>query len=533
MKSKKTLLGVMVAGLLFSTAFSARADERKASSADPTKSLPLVFDPATKKYFIGGNSKFLLKAGEDSSLIDRIEIAVDGNDYLPYGQAVEFKEEGKHTLKFRAVNPVNNWSPVQFVEVFVDLTPATTEAKFTEDRYFKSDAGVYLGIGSNLSLAAQDNLSGVAAIEYSWDGSNFMTYSRPLVVEKSGPRTLYYRSIDRVGNVEATKHLDYIVDATPPVSELQFKGASKPTVINGKTYFSDSVAFSVVANDDLSGVKQTWVVLDGKPQLYIKPIYMLQEGAHTLGYYSIDNVGNKEPMKTLSFHTVSTPPRTMAMAIGKSVNTGGINYATHDFQLKLEAKDNAVGLERIELAIDGEKNYRPYIEPIRFSTMGMHSVSYRALDRAGNVEPAKTYMVNIVDTVPETSLSTAQPLLSREGVTYSPAPNVITLNVSNSSGVGIHDTLVSINDGPFHSYTGPITVSAENRVYKIAYKSIDKLGNEEQVKSASFHVIRSTPIVDLFVTNGQSAEEQVRTNYLDQGQGGGERGVASEKSSRH
>ena len=77
------------------------------------------------------------------------------------------------------------------------------------------------------------------------------------------------------------------------------------------------------------------------------------------------------------------------------------------------------------------------------------------------------------------------------------------------------ETWVSVNDGPLRPYQGALTVSAENRVYKVAYKSIDNLGNEEQLKTATFHIMRAVPVIDLFVTNGQSAEEQVRTDYLD------------------
>src|SRR4051812_22756446 len=103
----------------------------QALANDAVKNLPLVYDPQTKKYFVGGTSKFVLKQGDQSSLIDRIEISVDGGEYQSYGNPIEFSREGKHAIKFRAVNPVNNWSPVQFLEVFADLTPPTTEAKFS------------------------------------------------------------------------------------------------------------------------------------------------------------------------------------------------------------------------------------------------------------------------------------------------------------------------------------------------------------------------------------------------------------------
>lgn len=490
--------------------------ENQGAAADNANNLPLVFDPQTKKYFIGGSSKFILKQNEQSGLIDRIEVSVDGGEYHPYGDAIEFKNEGKHALKFRAVNPVNGWSPVQFVEVFVDKTPPTTEAKFSDQNLYKDSNTTFLKEGSTLALVAQDNLSGVASIEYSRDNKTWAPYEKPLSFDKPGKVTLWYRSSDRVGNVEQAKQLDAFIDGTPPTSDLKLVG-NKPAFLNGRNYVSDSVAFSIEAKDDGSNVKQTWVVLDGKEEPYIKPFYFLQEGPHTLSYYSVDNVGNKEEMKTFSLYTVSIAPHTSAAALGTVVNTGGINYSKTDFQLQLEAQDNVVGLDRIEYKVDQDSDFKTYIQPIRFNAQGMHTVAYRSVDRAGNVEPTRTYSVTVTEAPPETAIATAQPLVVRENITYSPAPNVLTFNVG-SSPVGVKQTMVSINDGPFVAYQGPITLGNDHKVYKIAYKSVDKLSNEETPKTMSFHMIGTTPIVDLFIQNGAKGggEEEVRTNYLEQ-----------------
>lgn len=511
-----TLVAVLFANQVY--AQSQKSEKLFASKQLETQnSSSLIFDPKTKKYFFGGNSKFILRRGEEGALIERIEISVDGGEYQPYDKAIEFKQEGKHNIKFKAINPVNNWTPVQFLEVFVDLTPAVTEAKWaSEDKYFKDGNSIFVGTPSQIILTAQDNLSGVATIEFSWDGNNFIRYTKPISVEKSGQQSLYYRSIDRVGNLESVKKMDFTLDNNEPVSEIKLGGETRPATIAGKTYISDGASFTITATDDSAQIKQIWVVIDGKEQIYIKPIYFLDEGPHTLSYYSVDNVGNKEAAKTMSFYTVSNPPQTLVEAIGKVVNTGGINYVGYNFQLKLHAKDNIVGVDRIEVKIDSDPNFSVYMSPIRFNTLGMHTITYRAIDRTGNAEPTKTYSLNLVNSAPETTISTAQPLTTKEGITYSPAPNIVTFNVKENHGVGVEQTLISINDGPFTQYKGPLTLDNETKFYKISYKSVDRLGNIEPVKSATFRMISSIPMVDLFVSDGKSAEEQVRTNYLDQ-----------------
>jgi hypothetical protein len=499
----------------------------------------MVFDPDSKKYFIGGNARFELKQGENSSIIDRIDVSIDGADYTPYTGALQFSSEGKHTIKFRAVNPVNAYSAVQFTEVFVDLTPPQTEAQFNDGRFFKSSDTppvTFAALNSNIVLVAQDNLSGVASIEYSWEKpDNFIAYVHPILIDKPGHHTLFYRSTDRVGNQEATRTLDFVADGEPPSSEMKVSGGTlKPIVVNGVNYLSasDSVAFSIGAKDDASGVKTIWLGLDGKALTqYLKPLYFLQEGPHTLTYFGEDNVGNKEDSKSIAIYTVSVAPRTTATPLGKMVNTGGINFARPDLHVQLTAADNVVGLERIEWRYEKDTDFHTYMEPIRFDKEGMQTIVFRSVDRTGNIEPSRTFSVNITDIAPETTIETAQPLVSRDGVTYSPSPNILTFNVKNS-GVGVMDTQVSVNDAAFQNYTGPMTLTSDQKVYKITYKSTDKLGNEELPKTVTFHMIGNVPVVDLFISNDRNKEEQIRTNYFDgaSGSGNGDRGVASQPS---
>lgn len=491
----------------------------------------MVFDPQTKKYFIGGHARFMLKQADASSPIDRIEVSVDSAEYVPYAGAVQFQTEGKHTIKFRAINPVNTWSPVQFTEVFVDLVAPTSEATFTDGKFYKGEDGaVFAALNSTITLNAQDNLSGVGNTEWAWDGATtYSPYTRPILVERTGRHTLYFRSSDRVGNDEEAKSLDVVADGGVPQSEVKVVGgALKPVSIQGKSYLTatDSVSFAFTAKDDLSGVKHIWTGIDGKPAaLYIKPIYFLQEGPHTISYFSEDQVGNKEPSRTISVYTVSTPPRTNATPIGAMVNTGGIQYAKPDLTLKLEATDNLVGLERIEWRNDKEPaGFHTYLEPIRFVGAGIQTISFRAVDRVGNVEPSRSFTVFLTDTPPQTTLETAQPLVMREGVVYSPAPNIVTLNVK-SNGVGVKDTLVDVNDAGFKPYSGPITLTADRRQHKLQFKSVDKLGNEESPQTVTYHMIGAMPMVDLFISNDQNKEEQIRTQYFEGG--GAARGTAS------
>lgn len=496
-------------------------------------SLPLVFDPVYKKYFIGANAKFVLKQGADASLLDRIEVSVDGSSFKPYSSAIEIGKEGKHTIKFRTRNAVNNWSPIQFAEVFLDLSAPTTEPKWDDNKSWRAEGEtLYLAQNAQLSFSAQDNLSGVGKIEYSWDKSEFLPYLKPLVLEKPGKQRIWYRSTDRVGNVEETKQLDFVIDGTPPVTVMTVDGIAKQIQYEGKPYLgaSDGTGFVLDSTDELSRVKNIMVSIDGeKPAPYLRPIFFLKDGQHVLKYWGIDRVGNKEEPKVVTIYTVSQAPRTTAAPQGKVVNSAGMNFAGREFALKLEARDNVVGLDRIEYKTGEDSDFRPYHEPLRFKEQGLHTITFRSVDRAGNVEPARTYAVTVAWDSPDTTLVTSVPLVNKDGIQFSPSPNLISFSVQNTT-VGVDRTLIAVNDQPEKVYKTPFAITNAQKIYKIVYRSVDRLGNEESPKTANIHMITTSPGIDLFVSDGKTKEEKLKTQYFD-GTPKRSRDVATEEDS--
>lgn len=515
-----------------------------AAASNAPKGLAMVYDPESKKYFIGGSAKFTIKQVDNATLVDRIEISIDGGAWQEYSGAIQFTEEGKHNVKFRAINPVNSWSPVQFVDVFVDLEAPLTQLRYEDTTpYTKINTGGsggdniehFVRMNSTISLIGHDNLSGVGRIEYSWDSeSAFLRYENPLLIDKPGKRVLYFRTVDRVGNGEKAQRVEIYADGSAPTTELKISGGTlTQAAINGNTYSAarDSVSFVMEASDTGSGVKEIMVSLDNQPpKPYVKPIYFLQEGPHKISYYAVDNVGNKENPKSINVYTVSNAPRTAATPSGTIVNTGGINFARSDVRLKLEAGQGPVGLERIEYRMEDETSFHTYTDPLRFEKPGDYSVVFRSVDRVGNKEPTRSYRLVVSQTPPKTKVETAQPLVQRDGITYSPSPNVLTLAVDNH-GVGVDKTLISVNDSPFAAYSGSINLTSDKKVYKISFKSIDKLGNEEPMQTVTYHIIGTAPVVDLFVSDHGRQAEQVRTDYFEDPsiQKKSERNVASEK----
>jgi len=116
-----------------------------------------------------------------------------------------------------------------------------------------------------ITLAATDDLSGVARTEYSTDGgATWQTYAGSLIINTEGASTISYRSVDRAGNEETAQSVTVKIDKTAPVVTL----AANPSSIwppNGKMI---DVTISGTASDLVSGLAGvTYVVTDeyGKP----------------------------------------------------------------------------------------------------------------------------------------------------------------------------------------------------------------------------------------------------------------------------
>jgi len=83
-------------------------------------------------------------------------------------------------------------------------------------------------------------------------------------------------------------------DTTPPVTTINFYGKM------GKDgWFISKVLINLTASDDLSGVNITFYrINDNDWEIYIKHFDFFDNGVHNIEFYSIDNAGNKENVKS-------------------------------------------------------------------------------------------------------------------------------------------------------------------------------------------------------------------------------------------
>lgn len=172
--------------------------------------------------------------------------------------------------------------------------------------------------------------------------------------------------------------------AAPPVTRVQMRGT-----LGLGGWFVSSVLVILNATDDV-GVATTWYAIDrGDLQRYGAPFQINDDANHTLEFFSIDREDSAEDPKAANVRVDRNPPVFVAMS------PQGI-VTTRNFVLSWEAEDEASGIARYEVSVDGS----PFVsvgegtsQPLTLAD-GKHSVQVRVFDVAGNDDETE-YIVQV------------------------------------------------------------------------------------------------------------------------------------------
>jgi 2',3'-cyclic-nucleotide 2'-phosphodiesterase (5'-nucleotidase family) len=182
-------------------------------------------------------------------------------------------------------------APIHYVaegRITTDLVPPVTEV--TTDGV--SGEGNYNKNSVNVTLTASDGAGiGVNKSECRINGSEWMkAEGGQFTVSTEGKNTVEYRSVDKTGNTEAARTIAIAIDRTGPV--IQFPGTIK-------VYPYEAVSLPVLAADNLSGVKEIRLNLDGAPvgnPLQLEPL-VWGHGTHVVEVIARDWAGNQSEIE--------------------------------------------------------------------------------------------------------------------------------------------------------------------------------------------------------------------------------------------
>ena len=313
--------------------------------------------------------------------------------------------------------------------------------------------------------------------EYKLDGAPSFTTGDSVVVSLEGVHTLNYRSIDAAGNTEAEKTATVRIDRTAPVTS-----DDAPT-----DWRNASVTVTLSATDaGGSGAATTEYKLDGAAAWSTgTSVAVSGEGVHTLAYRSVDVAGNTEADKTGTVRIDTTAPVTSDAAPA--------GWSSSPVLVTLTASDaGGSGLARTEYKLDGAAGWSSGSilvvgAPVDHSNDGVHTLLYRSIDAAGNIEAEKTATVRIDTTAPVTS-DDAPAGWRNTSVT-------VTLSATDAGGSGIATTEYKVDGAATWSTGTSVAVSGEG-VHTLSYRSIDAVGNTEAEKTSTVRIDTTAPVTN-------------------------------------
>ncbi len=220
---------------------------------------------------------------------------IDGGSWIKYSldkkQNVPIGTEGEHTVEAYSVDYWGNQETPISETFYIDKTEPTLDVVITggdqKDGWYNSPVTV--------SFSGEDALSGLYKIMYELDYGAWIDYKNPITINQ-GKHYICAFAVDNAGNANDECVRPINIDLGDPVTICQFFG------LGSNNRFYKNVEIRVLGADEGSGVKGTYYKIDNEAyQTFYQPIIFDELGDHTIEYYSVDNIGNEEPHKTVSF----------------------------------------------------------------------------------------------------------------------------------------------------------------------------------------------------------------------------------------
>lgn len=174
--------------------------------------------------------------------------------------------------------------------------------------------------------------------------------------------------------------------------------------------------------------------------------------------------------------TTNEEASSMEAKLWKDPKTGTI-FANSAQKFKLTATDDLSKLDYTEYRINNG-SYRKYTGPISIPQEGPHSIVYRSIDKAGNVEVDRVYNVVIDNSNPEVQVIPSKPFVKKAGSLYTSPGNSFTIRATDKYS-GLKSIKYSVNGTEMKDYQKNDAIKlTENGSQLIKYEAVDNLGNQ-------------------------------------------------------
>ncbi len=328
-----------------------------------------------------------LSASDVASGVAATHYTVDGGEQQLYAGPFTVGGDGRHPVTYWSVDAAGNVEAVH--TGWVNIAPLYAEASGLAP----DDDPHWRNTPANVSIAGGGG-NAPYTVWYQLDGGDWQSVASPASFSVSGVgrHTVSYYVVDGLAQ-ESERLTGYVnIDAAAPVTT---------TTPVPKGWSRTDVVVSLAASDDLSGVATTFYRIDGGDWMPGTQVTIAgladhsMDGPHTVGYYSSDEAGNAEAVKTFVARIDTRRPVTKAPYAASVVRNRSVAL-----RCKIEDAKPCAPKAKLRLVVKdgkGRVRWQRTYDSVRVNKVvakrflcklpvGTYRFYVYAVDRAGNVQ---------------------------------------------------------------------------------------------------------------------------------------------------
>lgn len=398
------------------------------------------------------------------------------------------------TVSYGVVATVSSWAGAEspLTSFTFDTTAPETTASITP----APNAAGWSNTDVSVLLSATDSGAGVVSVVWSLDGGAPVTTAGASVtvpVSGTGEHTLVFHAVDRAGNVEATRTRTIRIDPVAPVTGVTYTDASGSSA-SPKAWYAGDVTLGFAATDSGgSGVRS--VAVDGVPSPGSTASRTVTgSGPTTVAFRATDVADNVEPPRSVTVRIDRSAPTS---TISPADSGTWVRAATQSFTLDARDVSGTAGADSgvasLTYAVDGGT---PVVVgaaqlPVTPAALGQgaHTVTYSALDVAGNRQATQTARLWVDQVAPVTTFA------------QQPGGGQVSLTASDAVS-GVASVSYKVDTGPYVQVSGSTAAPVVSPgTHTLTWRATDVAGNVEAETSRSVTIAGDTTAPTLAISD--------------------------------
>jgi hypothetical protein len=353
----------------------------------------LTVKPDLFNDIISVRSKIILEASDENSKIKKTVFSINNGTYYNYQKPIVISglSEGEHTIAYYSTDNTNNEEPEKTYTFYLDKTPPMVVDELIGNTFI-ANGKEYSSGRSKVKLTAMDNKAGVHEIRYSINDGEFLEYTKPFFLSKSGKLKIQAFVTDKVNNqviktILTSKSSISYVDLSGPTLGHRFTGAN--FISKDTAFITKDTKIILSARDNASGAKRKEYSIDnGEIIDYTASFSVNKEGIHSITYTGYDNVDNSSTNTFICVEDNIGPEIFFRFSIPsektKSVDEKNYSIYPNHVVLFLSSTDKSVGFDKLLYSVNGAPN-KTYTSLITgFQKEKAYSITVTAIDKLGN-----------------------------------------------------------------------------------------------------------------------------------------------------